>query len=52
MKQKLLFTFIALIGMFFTGCAQKVGMKALEPAEVDRVAYTKKWQLLTLKMIE
>ena len=49
MKQKLLFTFIALIGMFFTGCAQKVGMKALEPAEVDRVAYTKKVAVTNFK---
>ncbi|MDF1882920.1 hypothetical protein JHD49_03105 [Sulfurimonas sp. SAG-AH-194-C21] len=30
------------IVLLFSGCAQKVGMKALEPAEVDRVSNTKK----------
>jgi tetratricopeptide (TPR) repeat protein len=35
--------FLALLFLFFvSGCAQKVTIKALEPAEVDRVAYTKR----------
>jgi tetratricopeptide (TPR) repeat protein len=28
--------------MLFTSCAQKVGVKALEPAEIDRISSTKK----------
>lgn len=33
---------IALLTVVLSGCAQKVGMQALEPAEVDRIANTKK----------
>jgi len=42
MKKGIILASLAVVGMLFSGCAQKVGMKALEPAEVDRVAYTKK----------
>ncbi len=41
MQKSIMFIFI-LISLFFSACAQKVQMKALEPAQVDRVAYTKK----------
>lgn len=41
--QKLILLFISVIIVFLvTGCAQKVNIRALEPAEIDRVAYTKK----------
>ncbi|QOP41679.1 CsgG/HfaB family protein [Sulfurimonas marina] len=33
---------VALLAIFFSGCAQKVGISALEPAEVDRISQTKK----------
>lgn len=33
---------VVLVGVFISGCAQKVRIQALEPAEVDRVAKTKK----------
>lgn len=36
----LILPFIAMV--FFTGCAQKVAIRALEPAEVNRAAATKK----------
>jgi len=49
MKQKTLLLLIATIGILFSACAQKVGMKALEPAEVDRVAYTKKVTVTNFK---
>jgi tetratricopeptide (TPR) repeat protein len=40
---KIVLFYVAGIFLFLmTGCAQKVQMKALEPAEIDRVAYTKK----------
>jgi len=42
MKKRIMLAVMVLIGLIFSGCAQKVGMKALEPASVDRVAYTKK----------
>jgi len=38
-------TFLTLI-IFFTGCAQKVRIKALEPAQVDRISETKKIAIL------
>lgn len=31
-----------LVAFIMTGCAQKVSMRALEPAEIDRAAYVKK----------
>lgn len=40
-KTILLFT-TALFILFMSGCAQKVNMRALEPAEIDRAATTKK----------
>ncbi|MFT7859846.1 MAG: CsgG/HfaB family protein [Sulfurimonas sp.] len=37
------FIFIGvLVAILFSGCAQKVGISALEPAEVDRMSQTKK----------
>ena len=42
MKRYILLSFTVLYTLLFTGCAQKVGIKALEPAQVDRMAYTKK----------
>lgn len=41
MKNKL-GIFLMISGILLGGCAQKVGMRALEPAQVDRVANTKK----------
>ena len=41
MKQKL-GIFLTIAGILFSGCSQKIGMRALEPAQVDRVANTKK----------
>ena len=40
-KTILLFTTTLFI-LFISGCAQKVNMRALEPAEIDRAAATKK----------
>ncbi len=40
-KTILLFTTILVI-LFMSGCAQKVNVRALEPAEIDRAAATKK----------
>ncbi len=41
--RKVLFFGVSFFVLFFiTGCAQKVQVRALEPAEIDRVAYTKK----------
>ncbi|MDK9693498.1 MAG: hypothetical protein OEL19_04525 [Sulfurimonas sp.] len=34
--------FIFCLNLFFSGCAQKVSIKALEPAEIDRATLTKK----------
>jgi len=34
--------FLVISAVFFSGCAPKVGVKALEPAEIDRVANTKR----------
>jgi len=40
--KKIVLLFISTIFMFLvTGCSQKVSMRALEPAEIDRVANTK-----------
>lgn len=41
--KKIVIAFMSLLLLFLmSGCAQKVQVKALEPAEIDRVAYTKK----------
>lgn len=40
MKKNLFFAALAVI--FLSGCAQKVAISALEPAEVDRISQTKK----------
>ena len=37
-----LFFITAIVAFIMSGCAQKVSMRALEPAEIDRAAYTKK----------
>jgi curli biogenesis system outer membrane secretion channel CsgG len=37
-----LFFLTTVVAFLMSGCAQKVSMRALEPAEVDRAAYTKK----------
>jgi len=37
-----LFFITAVVAFIMSGCAQKVSMRALEPAEIDRAAYTKK----------
>jgi curli biogenesis system outer membrane secretion channel CsgG len=42
MNKKLIVILLPLVSIFISGCAQKVGMKALEPAEVDRASQTKK----------
>lgn len=44
MKKRVLLLLYASLGVIFllSGCAQKVNVRALEPAEIDRVAYTKK----------
>lgn len=41
MKKKL-GIFLTIVSILLSGCAQKVGIRALEPAQVDRVANTKK----------
>lgn len=38
----LLIVFSFLLGVFFSGCTQRVTIKALQPAEIDRAATTKK----------
>jgi len=42
MKKSSIFIFLAFFLLFFSACAQKVSMRALVPAEIDRVANTKK----------
>ncbi|MDD2790058.1 MAG: CsgG/HfaB family protein [Sulfurimonas sp.] len=42
MKKTLLFFLFTGFSLFLAGCAQKVSIKALEPAEVDRASQTKK----------
>ncbi len=42
MKIYRVLTFFLLVVFLFTSCAQKVKIKALEPAEVDRISETKK----------
>ena len=50
MKQKNIFLLIiGLALILMSGCAQKVGMRALEPAEVDRVSNTKKIAITNFK---
>lgn len=50
MHQKLLiYFFLVLVGIFLSGCTQKVFIRALEPAKVDRVAYTKKITVTNFK---
>jgi len=41
--------FIVVVSIFFSACTQKVGMKALEPAEIDRVSNTKKITVTNFK---
>jgi len=41
--------FIAIVSIFLSACTQKVGMKALEPAEIDRVSDTKKITVTNFK---
>ena len=42
MNKILLFIFTAFISILYTSCAQKVGFKVLEPAQIDRMATVKK----------
>jgi len=42
MQKNRLLLLIATSAILFTGCSQKVAMKALEPAEIDRASTTKK----------
>ena len=44
-----LVSFSFLVILFFTGCAQKVTIRALEPAEVNRAAITKKISVTPFK---
>jgi len=49
MKKVLFFNLTILSILFMSGCAQKVQMKALVPAEIDRVADTKKITITNFK---
>jgi len=49
MKKTLPLLVILGITLFMSGCAQKVTIKALEPAEVDRAAQTKKVSIAPFK---
>ncbi len=49
MKKTSLFLILVATSLFITGCAQKVPVKALEPAEVDRIAFTKKIAITNFK---
>ena len=49
MKKTLSLLAIMGIALFISGCAQKVTIKALEPAEVDRAAQTKKVSVAPFK---
>ncbi|WP_152184732.1 CsgG/HfaB family protein [Sulfurimonas indica] len=49
MKIYKVLTFFLLAIFLFTSCAQKVRIKALEPAEVDRISETKKIAVLSFK---
>ncbi len=49
MKRSVLFFVSGLLVYFVTGCAQKVSIRALEPAEIDRVASTKKIAVSSFK---
>jgi len=41
---------LGILGVFLmSGCAQKITIKALEPAEIDRVAYTKRIAITNFK---
>ncbi len=42
MRKNVLFFLTILFVLFLTGCAQKVNIRALEPAQIDRAALTKK----------
>lgn len=42
MRQSVLFFLTALVLLLVTGCAQKVNVRALEPAQIDRASLTKK----------
>lgn len=42
MNKVILSTLLGLVIFLMTACSQKVAMRALEPAEVDRAAYSKK----------
>jgi len=49
MKKLIVFYLTMLSIVFISGCAQKVQMKALEPAEIDRVSDTKKLTISNFK---
>ncbi|MEA3371393.1 MAG: CsgG/HfaB family protein [Campylobacterota bacterium] len=49
MKKIILFLTTALFVLFASGCAQKVNIRALEPAEIDRAAATKKVAVASFK---
>jgi len=44
-----LFLYLPLLIVFFTACSPRVHIKALEPAEIDRISQTKKIAILNFK---
>ena len=49
MNKFIYITLFMLIIMFLNGCSQKVMIKALEPAQIDRISQTKKVAVLNFK---
>ena len=47
--KKIFFLIIFITMLFVTGCAQKVTIKALQPAQIDRISETKKIAVLNFK---
>jgi tetratricopeptide (TPR) repeat protein len=43
------FLVLGMLGLFFSACSQKVQIKALEPAQIDRIADTKKITVANFK---
>ena len=49
MKYGLVFGMVSLLALFLTSCSQKIQMRALEPAQIDRIADTKKITVANFK---
>lgn len=49
MKKRTIGLVVMILGFLLSACSQKVGMKALEPAEIDRVSSTKKISVTNFK---